>query len=301
MNRRDRHSTQAKGRKGGKPRLHLHRGKPCGRELRKIALLQIDAVLRELRGNNVSPGPVHDARTYIKKVRAILQLSAVSLCRKEREQFTRLLRKAAVRLAPLRDSEVRVRTLDSLLKRTGLPAKGYASLRARLAGMAERERNNAARRIPEVLRFLRILRDSVADLPADTLHGKDLKRRLRRTYRRGRASLDLCRAKPDPEAFHQWRKQVKQLWYQLRITSEYWSSCAADLIGITGRIGDLAGEERDLTLLDETLALQPWSESTALLRKKISELRPLLRREAVKAGLTLYGRRSGSFVEDLDF
>ena len=301
MNSRDRPSTPKKGGKDDKPRLRLHRDRPCGRELRKIALLQIDAALRELRGNNVASGPVHDARTYIKKVRAILKLSAASMRRKERDRLTRLLRKAAGRLAPVRDSEVRVRTLDSLLERANLPVERYASLREGLAGLAGRERLNAVGRIPEVLQCLRILRDLVAEGPWEDLHGKELKRRLRRTYRRGRISLELCRTKPDPEAFHRWRKQVKQLWYQLRITSEYWSSGAADLIETTGKIGELAGEERDLTLLAETLARHPRRESTARLRKKISERRSMLRREAVKAGLSLYGKRPGIFVEALDF
>ena len=243
-------SKSGKEKKKAKARLHLRHGKPCGSELRKIALLQIEAALESLRGNNVSPEPVHDARTYIKKLRAILQLASPVMSKKERDQPTILLREAAVRLAPLRDSEVRIRTLD---------------------------------------------------WPLDDLQGKDLKRRIRRSYRRGRTALDLCSTTPDPDPFHLWRKQVKQLWYQLRITAPYWKDEAADLIAATDKIGQLAGDERDLTLLRETLRLGPQGNATSLLIEKIDGLLPPLRRDAVEAGRSFYENRPKLFVAALEF
>lgn len=294
-------SRTGKERKTAKPRLHLRHGKPCGPELRKVALLQIEAALRALHGNNVSPDPVHDARTYIKKIRAILQLASTVMPGKQREQPIRLLREAAMRLGPLRDSEVRLRTLDALLERTGLPAGDYASLRAGLADVAKQRRQNDARRIPGVLASFRKLRDASESWPLDDLKGKDLKRRIRRSYRRGRTSLDLCRATPEPDPFHLWRKQVKELWYQLRITAPYWKDGAADLIEASGRIGQLAGEERDLTLLGETLRQGPQGKRTSLLLCNIAELLPSLRRDAVKAGHAFYANKPKNFVGDLEF
>jgi len=294
-------SGTGKEKKSSKPRLHLRYGKPCGQELRKIALLQIEAALLALHGNNVSPDPVHDARTYIKKLRAILQLASPVMSKKQREEPTRHLREASMRLGPLRDSEVRIRTLDSLLEQTGLPVDDCASLRAGLADVAKQRRHNDARRIPGVLSSLRELRDSAKSWPLDDLEGKDLKRRIRRSYRRGRTALDLCSATPEPDSFHFWRKQVKQLWYQLRITAPYWKDEVADLIAATGRIGQLAGDERDLTLLGETLRLGPQGKVTSLLQAKIAELLPSLCRDAVTAGHSFYETRPKQFVEALEF
>lgn len=293
-------SRTGKGKKSAKPRLHLRRGKPLGHELRKIAIQQVEAAIRELHGNNVSPDPVHNARTYIKKVRAILQLASPAMSKKQREEPTTLLREAALRLAPLRDSEVRVRTLDTLLEQTGLPADDYASLRAGLADVAKQHRHNDARQIPRVLGFLGKLRDSIDDWPLEDLQGGDLKRRVRRSYRRGRISLDLCSSTPEPEPFHLWRKQVKQLWYQLRITSPYWKNKASDPIAVMGRIGQLAGEERDLTLLGETLKQGPQGKASSLLLGKIAWILPRLRRKAVAEGLSFYGPRPRIFIGDLD-
>jgi len=277
-------SVSGKKSKVPKARLHLRRDKPIGAELRKVALLQVDAAMEALRGNNALPDPVHDARTYIKKLRAILQLASPVMGRKLRDHPTRLLREAAGRLGPLRDSEVRLRTLDALLVRTGLPSDDYASLRAGLADVAEQRRRNDVRRIPGVLAALREFRGLAEEWPLDDLAGNDLKRRIRRSYRRGRIALDLCRSTPDPDPFHLWRKQVKQLWYQLRITAPFWKDEAAELIATTGRIGQLAGEERDLTLLGETFGHEPRGKKTSKLLEKISELLPSLRRDAVMAG-----------------
>jgi CHAD domain-containing protein len=287
-------------RKSAKARLHLRHGKPVGPELRKIALLQIEAALEALKGNNVSPDPVHDARTYIKKIRAILQLATPAMSPKQRQLPARLLKEASIRLGPLRDSEVRVRTLDSLLERTGLPVDEYASLRSGLADVAKQRRINDVKKIPAVLASLRELRDTADSWPMEDLEGKDLKRRIRRSYRRGRTTLDLCNVSPDPDPFHLWRKQVKQLWYQLRITAAFWKEEAAELISATGKIGQLAGDERDLTLLGETLGLGPQGKATSLLLVKIGGLLPGLRREAMTAGHAFYRNRPKNFVEDLD-
>jgi CHAD domain-containing protein len=292
---------KGKEKKSKKVRLHLRHGKPLGQELRKIALLQIEGALEALHGNNVMPDSVHDARTYIKKLRAILHLASPVMSKKQREQAILHLRESSMRLGPLRDSEVRVRTLDSLLEQTGLPINNYASLRAGLEDVAKQRRKNDARRIPGVLSSLKELRDSLESWPLEKLEGRDLKRRLRRSYRRGRMALELCSATPAADHFHFWRKQVKQLWYQLRITAHYWKDEATDLIATTGRIGQLAGDERDLTLLGETLRQGPQGSATAQLQARIASLLPSLRHEAMAEGLAFYETRPKQFVENLEF
>lgn len=286
--------------KSAKRRLHIRPGKPVGPELRRIVIFQIEAALASLKGNNVSHDAVHDARTCIKKIRAILQLSCPAMSRKQRVLANRLLSEASQRLAPLRDSEVRVRMLDSLLERTGLHVDDYASLRTGLADVAKQRRINDARKIPAVLNALRRVRGAADSWPMEDLTGKDLKRRMRRTYRRGRTALALCSVSPDPDPFHLWRKQVKMLWYQLRITAPLWKGRGEDLICSTERIGQLAGDERDLGLLRETLIMGPKGKATSLLLAKIAILLPELRRQALDSGLAFYGIRPKQFVEYLD-
>lgn len=281
-----------------KPRLHLQRGKPFGKELRKLASLQLEAALSELKGNKVGADAIHNARTYIKKVRSILQLAAPSIPRALREDLHLNLGEAASRMGPLRDAQVHLETFDHLLKKADLPATQLMSLRAGFADVAKQRRIHDIRRIPKVIATLRQIGKGVADWPIDDLNAKDLRRRIRSTYRRGRTALDLCSSTDDLEEFHFWRKLVKQLWYQLRITAPYWPRNAEELIAASGRIGHLAGTERDYTLLRATLAKGPKSKGSKLLQERIADLLPRLRKEAMKAGEIFYTEKPRSFVRD---
>lgn len=286
-------------RSGQKTRLHLRKGRRPGQELKAVAALQLKAALDELKGNNVSPDPIHHARTYIKKVRSIIQIASPALPRALRGKLQGQLKQAACRMAPLRDSEVRLQTLDLLLKRFREPFGQFSAIRNGFADVARQQRVNGAKQIPRVIGFLRKTLASVPDWPMDELRPRDLHRRIKGTYRRGRTLLDLCRSTKDPEDFHRWRKQVKQLWYQLRITAPHWPGDARELIEASGEIGHYAGIERDYTLLAAELAKGPRSKASLILQETIARLLPDLRRKAISAGELLYARKPKAFVEDL--
>jgi CHAD domain-containing protein len=256
--------------------------------------------MEELKGNNVSPDAVHNARTYIKKVRAIIQLASPALDRPLREKLLGLLRDASARTGPLRDSEVQVGTFDLLMEQGGFASGEFDSLRNGLADVAKQRRINDVRQIPRVICSLASVRDSLPEWPLDSLGSKDLRRRIRRTYRRGRTALELCATTRDPEDFHLWRKLVKQLWYQLRITTPYWQD-HRKLISETEKIGELAGTERDFALLATTLSNGPRSRAARLLVECISRTLPTLRKEAMEAGERFYDPRPKAFMRALDF
>lgn len=283
-----------------KPRLELRRRESFGKGLRKLAELQLDAAMQELKGNNVSPDAVHNARTYIKKVRAIIQLASPSMPCPLRESLLAHLREASARTGPLRDSEVRVRTFDLLLEQGGFSPGEFTSLRNGLADVAKQRRINDVRQIPRVIRSLASVRNTLPEWPLDSLGSKDLRRRIRRTYRRGRTTLELCATTRTPDDFHRWRKLVKQLWYQLRITAPYWEGNCVELIAETGRIGELAGTERDYTMLRASLSEGPKSKGSALLQECISRVLPKLRKEAMDAGEHFYEPRPKAFMTGLD-
>jgi CHAD domain-containing protein len=282
-----------------KPRLELRRGECFQKGLRKLAGLQLEAAMEELKGNNVSPDAVHNARTYIKKVRAIIQLASPAMDRPLREKLLGLLRDASARTGPLRDSEVQVETFDLLMEQGGFASGEYDSLRNGLADVTKQRRLNDARQIPRVLRALASVRDSLAECSLDTLDSKNLHRRILRTYRRGRIALDLSATTRDADDFHLWRKLVKQLWYQLRITTPYWQD-HRKLISETEKIGELAGTERDFALLAATLSNGPRSKAATLLVDCILRTLPTLRKEAMEAGERFYEPRPKAFMRALD-
>ena len=286
--------------KAGKPRFHVRRGESIGKELKVIAQLQLSSALIGLSGNNVSPEPVHETRTAIKKVRAVIQLASPALGSVRRNLIAELLHEAAMRLAPLRDSEVQVQTLDHILEADGLTPEDFYSLRSGLADIAKQRRVNDVRQIPRVRGFLEEGLRAVDSWPLEPLQGKDVHRRVRRIYRRGRSLLELCQISDDADEFHAFRKTVKQLWYSIRITSRFWPEEGADLIQELGLMGELAGKERDFTLLSGTLRQGPANKASQSLITMLEEELPKLRQATLTSATAFYEQRPKSFVEHLD-
>ncbi len=283
-----------------KPRLTLRRGEHISKGLKNLATLQIEAALAELQGNNVSPEPVHNVRTYIKKTRSIIQLAAPALGRVRRENLLEFLHEASARLTPLRDSEVQVQTLDCALETARLPVEPFSSLRNGLADIAKQRRANDWRQIPRVEGFLGKVLKSIPDWPLDPLGTKDIRRRIRRSYRRGRTTIDACSAGGDPELFHTWRKFAKQLGFQLQITAKYWPDHAKDLISGIRAIGEMAGREHDFSTLLRTMNGGPKNRASEELIEIVTGQLPLLRQEAIDAGLRFYEAKPKAFVEFLE-
>ena len=283
-----------------KPRLHLRRNKPIGEELQMLVRLHLEAALTQLSGNNVSPKPVHEARKAIKKVKAVIQLASPALGSVHRKLVSEKLHDAMMRLGPLRDAEVQVQALDLLMETEGLMPEDFSSVRAGLADIAKQRRANDIRQIPRVRESLEEALRSVNKWLLDPLQGKDVSRRIRRSYRRGRSLLDLCQVHNDSETFHSFRKTVKQLWYSIRITSEFWPEQGADLTHELGLIGDLAGKERDFTLLSMTLRQGPANKAAHHLIAMLDEELPKLRRATLTAAISFYEQKPKAFVEFLD-
>jgi CHAD domain-containing protein len=284
---------------GKKPRLWIRRREATGEALRTLATLQLDAALTELRGKNVSPDAVHNARTYIKKIRSLIQLGAPTMGSACRDRLRKKLREAAAVLGPMRDSDVRVQSLDELIRKTSLSAVRFDPIRRRLSDASGKRRSKDRRQIPRVERILREIRKSIPSWPLDKMDGKKIIRRVRRTYRRGRIALDLCSSSGNSVDFHLWRKLVKQLWYQLRITSRFWPDHALNRIRDTDLIGELAGKERDYTLLGKRLIGLHNDPCSVLLVNRINKIIVTLRKKSISEGFRFYEERPKDFVKKL--
>ena len=60
--------------------------------------------------------------------------------------------------------------------------------------------------------------------------------------------------KPEPTAFHEWRKHVKDLGYQMQILRNLWPPVFKRLKGELDTLGDLLGKEHDLTVMRDVIA-----------------------------------------------
>jgi CHAD domain-containing protein len=284
---------------GKKLRFYLRINKPIGKEIKSLAKSQLESALQALHGNKVSPKAVHMARTSIKKIRVIIQLTSPALDNHERKKIQELLHEASFRLGPLRDAEVQVQTLDLILDSRNLNRDDYYTLREGFSDVAKQRNKNGIRLIPSVVKSLERSLRGIDSWNLDALGGSEIRRRLRRIYRRGRTSLDLCVEDESREAFHSFRKLAKQLWYAMRVTSKYWPNEGGGLIRDLGCLGELAGRERDFRMLADALRSVSKSKAATNLLSMIERESTDLRNSTMKKAFSFYELRPKSFIDAL--
>jgi CHAD domain-containing protein len=192
---------------------------------------------------------VHDARKRIKKTRALLRLARPGLKPKAYRRRNRALRDTGRGLSGARDADVLAETVDALAKRFvgRLPERFFAAARAPLAARAEAEREATDPR--EHAAALHSL--AQAEWPLRELSGDALAESLKRTYARGRDAFALADRKPTATNLHEWRKRVKDLWYQERLLQDSWPSVMKAQAEEAKKLSKLLGEDHDLAVLAE--------------------------------------------------
>lgn len=216
--------------------------------VRRIVREQIDAAIAVARDRTVAQDErVHEVRTRLKRSRAALALvrskggDAVA-------RDVRRLRDVGRLLAQPRDLAIHAQTFQSLGARlsSGLPPRQLA----RIGASGEQIRatlhpEEVERHLDEAVRALRRLRRGLGKW------GVAGGRRVvgtgvAKTYRRGLDKLAAARAEPSPDRFHEWRKQVKALSYELRIIGGAVPELQTTLMPKVEKLGELLGEVHDL-------------------------------------------------------
>ena len=100
------------------------------------------------------------------------------------------------------------------------------------------------------------VRDRLPSWPLDDLGFDDLAPGFRRAYRRGRKAMRALDHAPSDEGFHEWRKRVKDHRYHLELLRDLWPAQMKARRGEVKALGELLGDEHDLTVLRATLSAE---------------------------------------------
>src|SRR4051812_44559056 len=150
---------------------------------------------------------VHDARKRLKKTRALLRVARPAMRPDAFRAYNRELRDQGRSLSGARDADVMVETVDALAAHNARHVK-----RAHFMAVRGRFVARAAGALPE--HRVPALADGVDRWPLGGISADTLVDAVTRTYRRGRKAA----ANPaTTENLHEWRKRVKDLWYQARL------------------------------------------------------------------------------------
>ncbi len=251
------------------------------------ALLRDDATTATLR--------VHGARKATKRVRALLRLVRAGLAAPRFRAANLGLRDAARGLAAARDAVVALATFDDLVP---IPGDELAPVRAAL--LAAADASGTAGVGPELLARAADALDRVHAKLSEGLAGRaltwdHLEAGLWDSYAEGRRAMRAAFDNPDDEAFHAWRKRVKDLWYQTQLLNGLCEPVLAAQERLLADLGDRLGDDHDLAVL----AAQPPAVGLPALAEILAARRRTLRRDAWRLGQQIYAERPRAFLRRL--
>ena len=243
---------------------------------------QLEAAAESLQGARDPVEAIHDARKRIKKTRALLRLARPGLKPNAYRRRNRELRDAGRQMSDVRDADVLVETVDELAERfVGRhPKRFFAAIRDDLASSGEADPAEHAARLAVLARDEWPLRGLDADALADA---------ITRSYTRGREAFKRSTGQPSTENLHDWRKRVKDLWYQQRLLEATWPGVVKAQAKEAKRLSKLLGSDHDLAVLAEAV-------DDPELQVLIDERRDELLVEARALGRRVYAERPKAFA-----
>ena len=282
----------------------LDSSEPLGESLLRSATEQLDGALEALgEGDQAAPEGVHAARKSLKKTRSLVRLARPALHRDHYAAANAGLRDAGRLLSGTRDADVMVATARKLADRSvgHVAAETFDLLVAALEerAAAQRGEGDGASAVADARTAIGGLRSAIAGWGLERARRRTLVAGLRRSYERGRAQLDVLREDPaDAEASHDWRKRVKDLWYQQRLVAPAWPAVLEAQAEEAHGLSELLGDEHDLAVLAEHLAggtpavpadLAPFC---TLIERRRAELSG----DALRLGSRIYAERPRAFA-----
>jgi CHAD domain-containing protein len=284
-----------------------YRLKPGGRPskgLRRIFYEEIKAALAETKSDGRPPGAaVHEFRKHIKKLRAALRLVSGEIGKDRHRREDRALREIAKLASDLRDAHVRLQVVVQL--RDHFCGAAFSKVFRRIEELLSLELASFAAACAgweaKVAEQLMAIETRVSSLRLDRLSWKQICTAVATSYRHGRDQLADALKKPTPKNFHKWRREVKDLWYQLRLLSPLNRTVLEEIARDGKTLGDLLGQHHDFAFLLSRLDLERDDEGLrkerAKLKKLIKKRSKSLQRDAAELGRHFYAEPPKAFAK----
>jgi len=250
---------------------------------------------------------VHEVRKDIKQLRALLRLVREAMPYSQYRFCSRRLRKAGAELGVARDAHVKLNALRNLVShyRSELPPASLADLKRLLAADCrdQQSRLSVAHTPGKVRKILADLCDDRRSFRIKCSGWAAIGPGIKRSYRCGRRAFKQARNTERAEDFHEWRKRVKDLFYQIGLLKPIWPEQLAAAEAELKHLGDYLGDDHDLVLLTEPGMAKRFRRRA---RAEASELAQLvarrqreLRDKAIALGSRFYREKPSLFCKRL--
>ena len=278
----------------------LSAGASASSEIRRVLREESASVLEQVS----DPSPrspdeaIHEARKSIKKLRGLLRLLSPRLSRTLHKRETRHLRHIGRQLSDLRDAQAVIEAFDQVSADFHIsPVVRQAARGCLLANKKEVEaRVDRQTVFQEIVPAIIEFRKRLSKMRLSPNGFGLLEPGLQCTYKQGRKARAQAKKHPTADAFHQWRKRVKDHWYHARLLSEVanpdWSRRLDRLEVLEGLLGD----DHNLAVLSEFFAED---RQFASISHKLHEISLQLRAEALSVGKELYANKWSAVADEL--
>jgi CHAD domain-containing protein len=305
-------------------RLLLKRNEGLTEGLQRVSKELLRDLLQAIGQERLTPAQVHDARKIIKNLRAMLRLTRGALSDEARSARNQALRNLADPLSGPRDAVVTLAAFENVYNEgsNGNPhPKAEPSWSTQLhESLSEKARalvpaesyQDGAEEVRRLGGQLLPFEDAQSRGGGTQTRGNDtwesiVQEGLRKTYRQGRGLMRQVVANADAsdEEWHELRKRVKDLGYQLNLLKKVRG--IKPLLRKLDKVGTALGDARDLTLLRDCLGnVQDKNEFTPFdrwnyqrLLAHVEERSQELHRHALKVIGGVYRRGSKRFAARL--
>jgi CHAD domain-containing protein len=245
---------------------------------------------------------VHDVRKDAKKLRALLRLLQPAIDPKLRRRENRAIAQIARGLSGSRDADVLAAQAAALRERAvgQAPAATFTAVHDAFVQASGTVQLDG--KIASAVVELEALAQRTGDWALDDVRARTLVDGLQRTYGRGRDELGRVRRAPaDAAQLHEWRKRVKDLWYQQRLLRDAWSRVIKAQAAELDTLGELLGDDHDLSVLRDELTA-PGGVGAGLavdlepVLAAIDARRTHLQTRALEIGTRIYAEKPAAFA-----
>jgi CHAD domain-containing protein len=282
-------------------------GESIPKGVKRIVLELIDTILKQLKDEtNNRDKAIYESRKAFKQLRAILRLIRSDVGDKFFDKLNQFYRNQAEKLAPLRDAYVVIQALDKLMneiedEQVLATAKAIRKALNKRYKTVSRDLLKANGAVHDVVSSLESHRPSVEAWPLKRVKFKNVASDLEGIYSQGQKQRRIVAKSPTTEAYHDWRKAVKNLWYHIRLLEASKPEKLSPYAEKLKLLSDYLGDANDLAVLESFLAEHKGMQSEAgqAFLASLSAKQAALRASAKSLAKTLYKRESRKFIKEI--
>lgn len=274
------------------------------KNIRSVATEELDGCLLALESMDIHEA-VHDIRKRLKKLRALARLFRDEMGEKNYKSVNIYFRDLGQELSPIRDLTAHMETIEAIRSRYGnyIYVRFFNSINRKLE--KERDKMEAGLRkdkfFDHIRKKIKKARKEMIDWPVNSNDILVILPSIKRVYKRGRKALENSSKNPGKEIFHEWRKRVKYLWYQILLLEDLWPDLFSTWENEIHELANCLGVDHDLMVLNDRLeetGLQLTVQSQKeILHALIKEHSHYLRKQAFLKGKLIYSEKPKHFVK----